>query len=183
MMVSYSDALLKLEERKCDKERKTKKIDVHCISHVKKSKSPKGVDEHEIIKSLKKMNRMVHKYDAMCFSPTTWHVVEQALLEFVMRNDGLNSFFMSSNELKDYIANMEYLSYPLLVLTWVNKEQSARMNLAWLHSDNVLPMPVRIITFSNDDLCYPEPNHNQPPFVSVEHRNKVVKLALVSQGS
>lgn len=141
------------------------------------------VDEHKIIKSLKKMPRMVHKYDAMCFSPAAWHAVEQTLLEFAMRNDGLNSFFMSSNELKDYIANMEYLGYPLLVLTWVNNEQSARMNPAWLHSDNVLPMPVRIITFSNDDLCYPEPNHNQPLFDSVEHRNKVVRRALVSQGS
>lgn len=68
---------------------------------------------------------MVHMYDVMCFSSTAWHVVEQALLEFIMKNGGANSFFMSSNGLKDHIADVEYLGHPLSVLTWVNKEQRA----------------------------------------------------------
>lgn len=38
-----------------------------------------------------------------------------------------------------------------------------------------------MITFSNEDLSHPEPNHNRPLFVSVDHQNKVIS-ALVDQG-
>ena len=39
------------------------------------------------------------------------------------------------------------------------------------------------MTFSNDDICCAEPNHNRPLSVSVEHRNKLIQRALVDQGS
>ena len=40
-----------------------------------------------------------------------------------------------------------------------------------------------VITFSNEDLCCSKPDHNRPLFVSGEHRNKVIRRALVDQGS
>ena len=36
---------------------------------------------------------------------------------------------------------------------------------------------------SNDERCCLEHNHNKPLFVSVEHRNKLIRKALVDQGS
>lgn len=137
----------------------------------------KEVDQHEIIKSLSKMSAMVHMYDAMCFSSDARHALEQALSEFAMRNGGPNSFFVSSNGLKDYITDMEYLGHPLPVLTQVNKEQRAQTNPTWSHGDDVLPMPAGYTL--SQIICHREPNHNQPLFVSVEHRNKVVRRAFV----
>lgn len=72
---------------------------------------------------------------------------------------------------------------PLSVLTKVNKEMRSRTKKTWPKADETLPMPSEIITFSNDDLCYPKPNHNRPLSVSVEHKNKVVRCALIDQGS
>ena len=145
--------------------------------------TPKNeVDQMTIIKKLRKLPELVHMYDALHFSPTARFTVEQALSEFAMRN-GEDNFFMNSSGIKDYITDVEHLGRPLPVLTRVNKEQRARTDPSWPNANDTLPMPASIITFSNDDLCHPEPNHNRPLFVSVEHRNKLVRRALIDQGS
>lgn len=42
---------------------------------------------------------------------------------------------------------------------------------------------MEIVIFFHDDLCHPEPNHNWPWFVSVEHHNKLVWCTLIDQAS
>lgn len=75
------------------------------------------------------------------------------------------------------------MGHPLPFLTKVNKEMISRTEQTWPQSNDTVPVPGGIITFSNDDLYRPEPNHNQPLFVSVEYRNKVVRRAYIDQGS
>lgn len=106
-------------------------MSVPCEEKIKTPNIPpptKEVNQHDIIKSLRKFSAMMHMYDAMCFSPATWHALEQVLSEFAMKNGGVNNFFMSLNGLKDYITNVKYLGHPLPLLTRVNKEQRARTN-------------------------------------------------------
>ena len=69
------------------------------------------------------------------------------------------------------------------VLTKPNLQQCSRVEPVWPQTDDTLSMPVGTITFSNDDLRCSEPNHNQLLFVSVEHRNKLIRRALVYQVS
>ena len=61
--------------------------------------------------------------------------------------------------------------------------QYSRAEPVWPHSEDTLPMPGGVITFSDEELCSSRPDHNRPLFVSVEHRNKVIRRALVDQGS
>ena len=69
------------------------------------------------------------------------------------------------------------------ILTKSNPHQNSRTEQVWPQANDTLSMPAGIITFSNDDLCCFEPNHNRPLFVSVEHRDKLVRRALIDQGS
>ena len=131
---------------------------------------------------MKKVPALVSMFDALCLSPTSRSLLERALAEVAIRNGGAESFFQQSDGVRDYVTNVEYLGRPLPMLTKVNKEQRSRTISSWPLTDDVLSLPNGIITFSNEDLCYPEPNHNRPLFVTVEHRNKVIRHALVDQG-
>lgn len=66
-----------------------------------------------IVKKLKKMPKLVHMSDVLNFSPIPRFMMEQALLEFTMRNKVENSLFLNSSGVKDYIINVEYLGHPL----------------------------------------------------------------------
>lgn len=69
------------------------------------------------------------------------------------------------------------------MLTNFNKEQKPRTIPYLSHADDILHFPNGIVTFSNEDLCDPEPNQNRPLFVSMEHWNKVVRRAIIDVGA
>ena len=92
-------------------------------------------------------------------------------------------FFSSVKTLQDYSTDVELMGHPLPVLTNPNHHLNSRTERVWPQANDTLAMPAGVITFSNDDLCCLEPNHNRPLFVSVEHINKLVRRALVDQGS
>ena len=96
---------------------------------------------------------------------------------------GAKSLFASVNSLQDYVTDAELLGNPIPILTKPNSHPNPRTEPLWPQTNETLSMHVGTITFSNDDLCCSEPNHNRPLFVSVEHRNKLIRRALLDQGS
>ena len=109
--------------------------------------------------------------------------LEHAVAGVALQVGGAKSLFSSVNSLQYYVIDAELLGNPIPVLTKPNSHPNPRTEPLWPHTNETLSMPVGTITFSNDDLCCPEPNHNRPLFVSVEHRNKLIRRALLDQGS
>lgn len=83
----------------------------------------------------------------------------------------------------DYITDVEFMGCSLSVLTKVNNEQHSKTNSSLPHANDTLNLPTDSITFSNEDLCHLEPNHNQPLHESVEYLNKIICQALVDPGA
>ena len=50
--------------------------------------------------------------------------------------------------------DVELLGHPFPVLTNPNRQQHSRTEPIWPQADDTLALPVGIVTFSNDDLCF-----------------------------
>ena len=112
--------------------------------------------------------------NAISLTPQARVLIERAIASVALQCGGSQAFFSGSNALQDYTTDVELLGHPLPVLTNPNQQQRSRTENVWPQTEDTLALPAGIVTFSNDDLCCPEPNHNRPLFVSVEHRNKLV---------
>lgn len=110
------------------------------------------------------MSALISMYDALCISLASRWMREQAMGEVAVRNGGIESFIMNMGSVKDNITEAERIKH------------GPELKIALTCLQGSIPFLMMACVIH-------EPNHNRTLYVNVEYRIKIIRKALVDQGS
>lgn len=106
------------------------------------------------------------------------------MIDIAHQLGGREAFFTDSPTQFDYVTDLNLLECgKVLALLPIDRAARRMASATWPRQDDTLAMPAGMITFSNEDLCHPRPNHNRPIYLCIIHRDKLIRRASVDTGA
>lgn len=139
--------------------------------------------QYDVVKLMKKIPALISMFDYLSISKPARRMLERAMADIAEKLGGPKTFTDSLPQL-DFVTDFDLLeSGKVPALSPISALQGVELQLHGLNRMKLSPLLFGVITFSDQDLCHPQPDHNRPLYVSVIHHEKLIWHALVDTGA